>query len=94
MRAAVKLRLIPSAPGAGASPAGERGLDLLATAVVMLDASRRAIYANLAAENLFELSRRKFAGHTLDELFGRSPSLDAAIDKAIATGASYTEQDL
>src|SRR5690242_4284300 len=94
MRAPVKLRLIPSAPGGGASPAGERGLDLLATAVLMLDASRRVVYANPAAENLFELSRRKFAGHTLDELFGRSAPLDAAIDKAIATGASYTEQEL
>ena len=94
MRAPVKLRLIPSAPGTGASSAGERGLDLLATAVLMLDASRRVVYANPAAENLFELSRRKFAGHTLDELFGRSPPLDAAIDKAIGTGASYTEQEL
>jgi two-component system nitrogen regulation sensor histidine kinase GlnL len=93
MRAPVKLRLLSSAPGTGAST-GERGLDLLATAVLLLDDARRVVYANPAAENLLELSRRKLAGRTLDELFGRCAPLAAAIDRAVATGASYTEQEL
>ncbi|HEX6136844.1 MAG TPA: nitrogen regulation protein NR(II) [Casimicrobiaceae bacterium] len=76
------------------TPPGERGLELLATAVLLLDDARRVLYANPAAENLFELSRRKLAGRALADLFGDCAALEAAIDRAIATGASYTEQEL
>jgi two-component system, NtrC family, nitrogen regulation sensor histidine kinase GlnL len=70
------------------------GLEWLATAVLLEDDARRVIYANPAAENLFALSRRAFAGHTLSELFEPCPALDVAVDKAIGSGASYTEQEL
>ena len=89
----VKLRLLPK-PAVAAPPFGERALEWLATAVLLQDAARRIVYANGAAENLFELSRRTFAGRTVSELFGACPALEAAIDKAIATGASYTEQEV
>jgi two-component system, NtrC family, nitrogen regulation sensor histidine kinase GlnL len=94
VREPVKLRLLPAAATDDAPPIGARALDLLATAVLFLDDARRVVYANPAAENLFELSRRKFAGHTPAELFAVCPALTAAIDKAIAGGASYTEQEL
>jgi two-component system nitrogen regulation sensor histidine kinase GlnL len=94
VRGPVKLRLLPAAATDDAPPIGARALDLLATAVLFLDDARRVVYANPAAENLFELSRRKFAGHTPAELFAACPALTAAIDKAIASGASYTEQEL
>jgi two-component system, NtrC family, nitrogen regulation sensor histidine kinase GlnL len=94
VRGPVKLRLLPAAATDDAPPIGARALDLLATAVLFLDDARRVVYANPAAENLFELSRRKFAGHTPAELFAACPALTAAIDKAIAGGASYTEQEL
>jgi two-component system, NtrC family, nitrogen regulation sensor histidine kinase GlnL len=94
VRGPVKLRLLPVAATDDAPPIGARALDLLATAVLFLDDARRVVYANPAAENLFELSRRKFAGHTPAELFAACPALTAAIDKAIAGGASYTEQEL
>jgi two-component system, NtrC family, nitrogen regulation sensor histidine kinase GlnL len=90
----VKLQLLPAAATDDAPPIGARALELLATAVLFLDDARRVVYANPAAENLFELSRRKFAGHTPAELFAVCPALTAAIDKAIAGGASYTEQEL
>jgi len=90
----VKLRLLPMAMPVDAPAIGARGLELLATAVLFLDDARRVVYANPAAENLFELSRRKFACHTLAELFAVCPALTAAIDKAVAAGASYTEQEL
>ena len=51
----MKLRLF--SPPAVAAPA--RDFDLLATAVLMLDDRQRIAYANPAAENLFELSRRR-----------------------------------
>jgi len=81
------------APSA-APPPGERALEWLATAVLLQDDARRVVHANAAAENLFELSRRTFAGRTLAELFGSCPALEAAVDKAIATGASYAEQEV
>jgi len=77
-----------------APPSGERALEWLATAVLLQDDGRRIVYANAAAENLFELSRRTFAGRTFAELFGSCPALEAAVDKAIATGASYAEQEV
>jgi two-component system nitrogen regulation sensor histidine kinase GlnL len=70
------------------------GLDLLATAVLMLSDELRVCYANPAAENLFELSKRQLAGQTARQLFGDAPALFRAIDKALANGASYTEQEL
>lgn len=86
------LRVLP--PPAVAPPIGERALEWLATAVLLQDDARRVVYANAAAENLFELSRRTFAGRRLSELFGRCDALDAAIDSASASGASYTEQEV
>jgi two-component system nitrogen regulation sensor histidine kinase GlnL len=89
----VKLRLFPSsapAPGATTYP----GLDLLAAAVLMLRSDERVSYVNPAAENLFELSRHKFIAHTPRELFGDCPALEAAIAKAVTSGASYTEQEI
>src|SRR5450631_3392496 len=70
------------------------GLELLATAVVLLTDERGICYANPAAENLFELSRRQLVGHPVGSVFGESPALFQAVDKALASGASYTEQEL
>lgn len=70
------------------------GLELLATAVLLLDAGLDVCYANPAAENLFEASRRQLLGNSVRTLFGDAPALFQAIDKALANGASYTEQEL
>src|SRR6266704_613053 len=75
-------------------PIAYRGLELLATAVVLLSERRRIRYANPAAENLFELSKRQLVGHSAGSVFGEAPALFQAIDKALASGASYTEQEL
>jgi two-component system nitrogen regulation sensor histidine kinase GlnL len=94
VRAAVKLRALSPASRIDASPVAERALEWLATAVLLEDDARRVVYANPAAENLFELSRRAFAGHRVGELFDPCPALETAIDRALASGASYTEQEL
>src|SRR6202158_1235351 len=70
------------------------GLELLATAVVLLTDELGISYANPAAENLFELSKRQLVGHSAGSVFGEAPALFQAIDKALASGASYTEQEL
>ena len=56
VRATMKLRLFSRRRR---SPMPARELDLLATAVLLLDGRGRVVYANPAAENLFELSRQK-----------------------------------
>jgi len=70
------------------------GLELLATAVILLTDELGVSYANPAAENLFELSKRQLVGHSAGSVFGEAPALFQAIDKALASGASYTEQEL
>ncbi|MEO8738177.1 MAG: nitrogen regulation protein NR(II) [Casimicrobiaceae bacterium] len=70
------------------------GLELLTTATLLLTSGMRVLYANPAAENLFELSRRQFEGNPVRQIFGDAPALFAAIGKAHDSGASYTEQEL
>ena len=89
---AVKLRFFPS-PAATHAPSYP-GLELLATAVLMLRPDERVTYVNPAAENLFELSRQKFVGNTPADLFSDCAGLRGAIDKAFLRGASYTEQEI
>ncbi len=69
----MKLRFFPLS--AAASPPAYSGLELLATAVLLMRNDGRVSYANPAAENLFELSRPKLVGHTPRELFGECPAL-------------------
>ena len=76
------------------APVAYSGLDLLATAVLLLGVDGRVKFANPAAENLFEVSRAKLVGHRPEELFGECAALAAAIERAEASGAAYTEQEL
>ena len=94
MRVPVKLRLFPASSASQVLATSNAGLELLATAVLILRADRRIAYANPAAENLFEVSRAKLVGQMPQKVFGDCLTLCAAVDKAIATGASYTEQEL
>jgi two-component system nitrogen regulation sensor histidine kinase GlnL len=70
------------------------GLDLLATAIVIVDRELVVRYANPAAENLFELSSKSFVGNTITETFEHDRVLGAAIDYARTNNCSYTEHDL
>ena len=70
------------------------GLDLLATAIVIVDQSLVVRFANPAAENLFEVSSKSFVGQTITEIFDNDRVLAAAIDYARTNDCSYTEHDL
>src|SRR3954468_1761760 len=70
------------------------GLDLLATAIVIVDRELVVRLANPAAENLFGLSSKSFVGNTITEIFENDRVLGAAIDYARANNCSYTEHDL
>jgi len=76
------------------TPAALSGLDLLATAVVLVDAGLAVRYVNPAAENLFETSIKNVTGESLNDLFSDSAVLLAAIQYARANNCSYTEHDL
>jgi two-component system nitrogen regulation sensor histidine kinase GlnL len=90
----MKLRFFPSTVTVAPAAAKYPGLDLLAAAILMLRSDGRVTFVNPAAENLFELSRKKFLGHTPEELFGECAGLRGAISKAVVSGASYTEQEI
>jgi len=87
----VKLAFLP---GFADKVVAYAGLELLAAAVVMVDAAHLIVYVNSAAENLFELSKKQLVGHSLADVFGDTAAIKGAIDKAVASGASYTEQEL
>jgi two-component system, NtrC family, nitrogen regulation sensor histidine kinase GlnL len=70
------------------------GLELITTAVLMLDCERRIVYANPAAEHLLALSRRQLEGVLLAQVFRDGERLDPALDLAVANGASYTEHEI
>lgn len=70
------------------------GLDLLATAVLLLDENLNVTYANFAAETLLELSQKHIIDHALPSLFNNTGELITAVGKSLADNASYIEHDL
>jgi len=70
------------------------GLDLLSSAVVLLDEAFVIRYMNAGAENLFAVSHRKLVGQPLTLLLGPSHGLETALVNALQTNWSYTGQDL
>jgi len=66
------------------------GLELLSTAVILLDADLQIRYVNPAAENLFAVSQRLLVGSKLGQLLGQPAELMAAMEKALHNRWSYT----
>ena len=69
-------------------------LEILATAVLLLDGDRRLSYINPAAENLFALSFNHVRGEPIARLFPNATELHAAIAFADAHECSFIEHDL
>ncbi len=70
------------------------GLDLLSSAVVLVDSALAIEYLNPAAENLFAVSSRQFLHQSLSRLLGESAGLAGALDNALRNNWSYTGQNL
>jgi two-component system, NtrC family, nitrogen regulation sensor histidine kinase GlnL len=70
------------------------GLDLLASAVIVLDVSGRISYANPAAEHMFESSARALSQHSLAELFINGGRLEEVCREAMANQFADKRQDL
>lgn len=70
------------------------GLDLLSSAVVLVDDGLVIRYLNAGAENLFAIGHRRAVGLPLAKLLGEPPGLAAALDNALHRNWSHTGQDL
>lgn len=72
------------APPFAASPLGRLdGLDLLASAVIVLNAEGQIVYANPAAENLLENSSKLLVGQCLRDLFINNEELMSVFTQAL-----------
>ena len=76
------------------TPAALTGLDLLATAVILVDTDDVLRHMNPAAENLLELSHANVVGQSIAEVFTDHDVLAAALDYARRNNCSFSEHDL
>jgi two-component system nitrogen regulation sensor histidine kinase GlnL len=74
---------------AEAIPAGFSGLELLATAVVILDGAYVVQYTNPAAENLLGAGAKSLVGQPFPALFTDSAALEDVLAEALAVHWSY-----
>ena len=83
-------------PAENPSPSAQpfSGLDLLSSAVVVLDNQELIRYMNPAAENLFAAAQRSWLGHPLPKLLGTSKVLSSAVDNALKNNWSYTGHNI
>lgn len=70
------------------------GLDILATAVLILDEQRVIRYINPAAENLFGISAYHASGRPLWTIIKQRTELVRALDAALQEGVSFTEHHM
>jgi two-component system nitrogen regulation sensor histidine kinase GlnL len=70
------------------------GLDLLASAVLLIDEGRLIRYINPAGENLLAVSSRTVAGKTLDAVCTCSATLQSALDNGLNNNWGYTGQNI
>lgn len=70
------------------------GLDLLSSAVILVDEQLLVRYLNAGAENLFATSRCKALGTPLTKILGEPSGLVSALENALRNNWSYTGQDL
>ena len=73
-------------------PSAMRGLELLATAVVVLDEDHVVRYTNPAAEDLLSKGARSLVGQKFPALFTDRPALERMLGEAQAVHWSYRAQ--
>lgn len=70
------------------------GLDLLSSAVLLLDDQLLICHINPAAENLFAISQGQLLQHPIEQLLGNSIELTEALQNALHNNWSYTSYDI
>lgn len=76
------------------TPAALTGLDLLATAVILVDNSDVLRHMNPAAENLLEISGPHVVGQSIADVFADHELLAGALQYARRNNCSFSEHDL
>jgi len=71
-----------------------RGLEQIASSVVVLDADGRIRYLNPMAEQLLSVSLRAVAGYTFARLFVDGSSIEALLEDQLSGRRGVTHQDL
>src|SRR5205085_2533428 len=84
----------PRVAGPAPAPARFAGLDLLASAVLLVDAAGAVRYANAAAENLLETSLKLLCRSRLVALFANGAELAALCAQALEHRWADRRQDL
>jgi len=84
----------PSSPDSTLATSAFSGLDLLSSAVILVDARLQVRHANPAAENLFAASLRQMLGRPLKQLVGEPAGIKAALDNVLANKWSYTSHNV
>ena len=75
-------------------PSDYAGLDLLATAVILLDIDSRILHLNSAAEHLLAVSMRNVLAHPIYDVLAAGPALKTLIDQTLAESRGFVDQDL
>jgi two-component system, NtrC family, nitrogen regulation sensor histidine kinase GlnL len=86
--------LVPVVPVVPTAIPALSGLDLLATAVILVDNADVLRHMNPAAENLLELSHSNVTGHAIADVFADHEVLAAALQYARRNNCSFSEHDL
>ncbi len=73
---------------------GFPGLDLLSSAVVLLNSQKLICYLNSAATNLFTANKKSYLNRPLVQLMGTSTKLAKALDNALKRKRSYICYDI
>ncbi len=76
------------------APSAFSGLELLSSAVVLVDDQLVVRYLNPSAENLFATSSRKIVGYSLRRLLGEPAGLESALNNVLRDNWSYTGHNL
>lgn len=74
-------------------PQAFAGLDLLSSAVLLIDEDEQICYVNPSAENLFGVSARKLLTQPLSRFLETPTTLAVAIESALKNNWSYTEHN-
>ncbi len=77
-----------------ASLAAYAGLDLLPTAILLLDQNCRVIHGNSAAESLIEAGLRNLIGQSVQRLFEGGAEWEVTLQEALAGRWSHRTQEL
>lgn len=81
-------------PASSLTPAAFAGLELLVSAVILLDGELRIRYCNPAAENLFAVSRRACLGKTLQQLCQAPASFIATLENGLRQRWGHARHDI